>query len=338
MQLVPWLFVAFCAALPQERPQQEERRSPTGDGQPSPAPLSPAPKSPEDIRKPMKYEHEPDLANIAYGPHERHTLDLWKAPSDKPAPLLIYYHPGGFGHGDKSWISPILVATCLERGISVATANYRYSSQAQYPASFEDSARALQFLRLHAREYHLDPQRVAVEGGSAGGIISFWIGFHDDRADPHSGDPVKRQSTRVSVIGAVDGVCSLDPRFIAKLLDEESARLVSRMALWQLFGLERDEDPLRAERAFPLFEDSSAINFIRAGAPPAFLYYHAPLRPLEQADRSERVHHIRHGLAIKQRMDQLHIECVVRDPSQYPGPDRTERIYRDMVEFFLKYL
>jgi len=296
-----------------------------------------ATKNPGNQRKPIQYEHAPDFANVPYGPHERNVLDLWKAKSDKPAPLAIYYHPGGFSLGDKTWIPTAFLETCLKNGISVATANYRYSFQAHYPAQFDDSARALQFLRLHAKEYNIDPKRVTVQGASAGGIISMWLGFRDDMADPHSDDPVKRQSTRLPVIGAVDGQCSMDPRLIAKVVDEESARIMWRLALWQLFGAGKNEDPFKAERFFPLFEDSSAINFIKPGAPPAFLYYHAPLRPLAQADQSERVHNIRHGLAVKERMDKLGIECVVCDSSHYNNAERATQLNRDMVAFFLKY-
>lgn len=295
------------------------------------------PKKPEDPRKPIQYAHPPDLADVPYGPHQRNKFDFWKAKSDKPTPLAIYYHPGGFSLGDKTGIPTAFLEACLKKGISVATANYRYSFQAHYPAPFDDSARALQFLRLHAKEYNIDPKKVAANGASAGAGISMWLGFKDDMADPKSDDPVLRQSTRLTVLAAVDGQCSYDPRLIAKLIDEDTARLITRMALWQLFGLDKNEDPFKAERAFPLFEDSSAINHLKAGAPPAFLYYHAPLTPLPIKVQADAVHNIRFGLAVKERMDKLGIECVVRDPTQYPGADRAQQLNRDIVEFFLKY-
>jgi hypothetical protein len=84
-----------------------------------------------------------------------------------------------------------------------------------------DGARAIQFLRLHAKEWNLDPQAVAAAGGSSGAGISLWIGFHDDLADSTAADPVQRQSTRMSAIGSVDGQASYDPWVIAKLIDEK---------------------------------------------------------------------------------------------------------------------
>jgi acetyl esterase/lipase len=324
--------LAICAGLAQDQPGNAQNlNAPAGNGQK--AAKNQAPK-----KWPQKYTHAPDLADVPYGPHQRNKFDLWRAKSGKPTPLAIYYHPGGFSLGDKSSIPTAFLEACLEKGISVATVNYRYSFQAHYPAPFQDSARALQFLRLHAKEYNVDPKRVTAQGASAGGGISMWLGFKPDMADPKSDDPVQRQSTRLPVIAAVDGQCTYDPRLIAKLIDEDTGRLISRMALWQLFGFDKNEDPFKAEKFFPAFEDSSAINFIKAGAPPAFLYYHAPLEPLPVKIQADAVHNIRHGLAVKERMDKLGIECVVRDSSQYQGATRAEQLNRDMVTFFLKYL
>ena len=173
---------------------------------------------------PRPYTHAPDLSNIAYGPHERNVLDLWKAKSAGPTPLVVHIHGGGFTHGDKSTISAALLELCLRKGISVATINYRYSTQAPYPAPYMDCVRAIQFLRAHAKEWNLNPKLVAATGGSAGAGMSLWIGFHPDMADPASDDPVKRQSTRLTVVGVTNAQVSYDPRFIAKLIDDATSR------------------------------------------------------------------------------------------------------------------
>ena len=102
----------------------------------------------------------PDLVNVRYGPHERNVLDLWKAPpraGTGPTPLVVFFHGGGFIGGDKSSVPAWLVERCLAEGISVASANYRLSTQSPFPAPMLDGARAIQFLRLQAKELGIDP-------------------------------------------------------------------------------------------------------------------------------------------------------------------------------------
>jgi formylglycine-generating enzyme required for sulfatase activity/acetyl esterase/lipase len=288
-------------------------------------------------RAPRPYNHKPDLENVAYGPHPRNMLDLWKANSDRPTPLVVFFHPGGFSLGDKTWISPTLLEACLDKGISVATVSYRYSFQAPWPAQVEDSARAIQFLRLHAQQWNLNPAAVAATGSSAGAGISLRLGFHDDQADPKSDDPLKRQSTGLCVLGFSNGQTTYDPREIAGVIGEENARKMGRMALATLFGLGKDEDVMKAAAAYPLFEDSSGLRHVKRGAPPVFMYYSTPLRPLTPDTPQEEVmHNIRFGMALKERMDNLGISCVLRNVDDYP-PGQGARHQRDMVDFFLKH-
>ena len=48
-----------------------------------------------ESKAPAAYSRAPDLANVAYGSRARQVLDLWKAKSEYPAPLVVYFHPGG---------------------------------------------------------------------------------------------------------------------------------------------------------------------------------------------------------------------------------------------------
>src|SRR5256885_14717759 len=80
-----------------------------------------------------------------------------------------------------------------------------------------DCARAIQVARSKAKEWNLDPRRIAASGGSAGAGTSLWIGFHDDMADPKNSDPVLRESTRLSCMVVFGAQSSYDPRVIKKL-------------------------------------------------------------------------------------------------------------------------
>ncbi|MFV1968550.1 MAG: alpha/beta hydrolase fold domain-containing protein, partial [Pirellulaceae bacterium] len=109
---------------------------------------------------------KPTFAEVRYGPHERNVFDLWQAESDEPAPLVIYYHGGGFRGGDKRSLNGELLKQLLARRISVAAVNYRLSDAAPFPAPMHDCARALQFIRIHAKKYKIAPERIGATGGS----------------------------------------------------------------------------------------------------------------------------------------------------------------------------
>src|SRR5262249_57375692 len=100
-------------------------------------------------------------ASVRYGPHAGNVLDIWKATPRSgaagPTPVVVFFHGGGFRVGDKASISGWLVMKCLDAGISVASANYRLSQTAPFPAPMRDGARAVQFLRFRAPEFGIAP-------------------------------------------------------------------------------------------------------------------------------------------------------------------------------------
>jgi iduronate 2-sulfatase len=147
----------------------------------------------------------PTKVGIKYGDHPRHILDFWQAEADKPTPLVLVIHGGGWRGGSKERMARFADARALlDAGISVAAINYRLMRHAAdvtppVKAPMHDSARALQFIRTQAKAWNIDPTRIGLAGGSAGACTSLWLAYHDDLADPTSDDPVARQSTRRDV-------------------------------------------------------------------------------------------------------------------------------------------
>ena len=277
----------------------------------------------------------PDVRDAKYGPHERNVLDLWKAKSETPTPLVVFIHGGGFQAGDKSNLAPGLLAQCLEAGLSVAAINYRLSHQAPFPAPMLDGGRAVQFLRSKAKDWNLDPARFAATGGSAGAGISLWLAFHDDLADPKGDDPVTRQSTRLACAAVQGAQASYDPRWIEKTI---GGRAHEHPALMPFYGLKPDE--LDSPKAHKLYEEASPINYLTRGDVPVFLFYSEPKGPLPaDAKPGQGIHHPKFGLALKEKMGPLGIECVLRHRDDYKGkPDPADVLHREMVAFFLKHL
>jgi acetyl esterase/lipase len=252
-------------------------------------------------------DRRPTHENVKYGPHARNVMDVWLAKSGKPAPVLVSIHGGGFRGGNKS-VSPDLLRRCLDSGISVVAITYRLSDQAIAPAQFLDSARAVQFIRHNAKEWNLDPKRVAATGGSAGAGLSLWLGFHDDLADPKNEDPVLRQSTRLTCMSVFNGQTSYDPRFIRDLFPGED--VYKESALAKLFDVDLNKlDDLPKEK-YKLFEFVSSINHLTKDDAPAQLIYASKLdTPI--TSQGIGIHHPKFGQALKERMDKLGIECQV---------------------------
>lgn len=292
------------------------------------------------LRRLAPNKPRPDIADLRYGPHKRNVLDVWKARRapgiDRPAPLVIFFHGGGFIGGDKSSVPVWLVDRCLAQGISVASANYRLSTQAPYPAPMLDGARAIQFLRFKAKELGIDPRRIGACGNSAGAGIALWAGFHDDLADSASADPVLRQSSRLACLGLVGAQTSYDPRFIKQLI---GGRAHEHVALRPLFGVHSDTEA-DSPRVHRLYEQSSALNYVSADDPPVILFYFEPDVELPpDAAPGKGIHHPRFGAALKAMLDPLGVECILRHDNDYRDREfPRQAMFGDLVGFLVAHL
>ncbi len=275
--------------------------------------------------------------DVRYGEHERNVLDLYLATSENPTPLVIYIHGGGFRAGDKKGVSAKLVRLLNGAGVSVASLNYPLTDTEHFPRQMHDPAHAVQFLRHHAGKWNLDPERFGATGGSAGAGISLWLGFHDDLAEPSSGDPVARQSTRLTAMAVSGAQISYDPRWIKKHI---GGRAHENAALLPLWGVSPDE--LDSPMAHRVFHDVSPINYLTADDPPVWAVYREPFGELpSNAKPGQGIHHPRFGKELKKRMDALGIECIVKHATDYPGGKmnvwpRAQMDY-DISAFFIRH-
>ena len=108
------------------------------------------------------------MADVPYGPHERNVLDFYQAKSDKPTPLALYIHGGGFRGGSKRSVNQVVLRDLLAAGISVAAIEYRLVPEHPLPIAHHDSLRALQFIRSKATPWKIDrlPQKTRDPPGS----------------------------------------------------------------------------------------------------------------------------------------------------------------------------
>lgn len=272
---------------------------------------------------------DPDHENVRYGPHERNVLDLWLARSTQPAPLVLYIHGGGFRGGDKRSLRADRLKAYLDAGFSVAAINYRLTDTAPAPAAYLDNARALQFLRAGAKKWNLNPRLVASTGGSAGAGTSMWLAFHDDLADPQSEDPIARESTRLTCIAVDNGQSSYDPRFAEKI-GIPRPNFERHVFFFPFYGITAEE--IDTPKAYQRYEEAAPITYLSKDDPPALLNYtYRNEEVTEKTPLGLIVHHPKFGLALKEQMDQLGIECIV----QYAGQPEAKRV--EPVDFIRKH-
>lgn len=249
----------------------------------------------------------PTHANVKYGENKRHLMDVYLAKSNKPTPVLVWIHGGGFRVGDKN-VNQHLLKDCLDHGISLVSIIYRFSDEAIAPASFLDGARAIQFIRHNAKEWNIDPMRIASSGSSAGAGISLWLAFHDDLADPNSADPVLCESTRLKCAAVSDGQCTYDPRVIKQMFPGTNTYLTKPVL--QLFGVEgKDLDNLPPEKA-KIMEECAPINHVTKDDPPVLMIYKSDFdTPI--TTQGIGIHHPKFGTVLKEKMAPLGIECTI---------------------------
>ncbi|MFL3659041.1 MAG: family 16 glycoside hydrolase [Opitutales bacterium] len=272
-------------------------------------------------RKPEVYDAsvpKPTLTEVAYGDHERHVLDFWKADSDRPTPVAFVIHGGGWNGGSKERLHRFAEPNALlAAGISVVAINYRYVSQAveagiepPVKAPLHDAARALQFIRSKADDWGLDKRRIGAAGGSAGACSSLWLAFHDDLANPDSEDPVARESSRLWCAAVNGAQTSLDPK---------------QMKTWtpnsryggHAFGLKKFDSFLEGrDSVLPWISEYSPYALVTKDDPPVYLNY-SNLPELGQ-DQKDPTHSANFGLKLQEHCRETGVDTELVYP-QAPG-------------------
>ena len=160
----------------------------------TPVPGASSSPAPELVRQRIDVEYAAASVN--------QKLDLYLPPTGTgPFPLVVWVHGGGWRNGDKLLPAGAPQFGLLARGYALASINYRFSSEATFPAQIFDVKAATRFLRSHAAEYGLDKNRIAVWGFSAGGHLAALAGTSGGVAaleDTGQGNP--GESSRVQAV------------------------------------------------------------------------------------------------------------------------------------------
>jgi hypothetical protein len=146
-------------------------------------------------------------------------------------------------------------------------------------------------------------------------------------ADPQNGDPVLRESTRLSCMVVFGAQSSYDPRVIKKLV---GGRAHEHIALPGFYGIKSEE--FESEKAYKLYEAASAINYLTKDDPPVYAFYNEPRKLPDNPKPGQGIHSVNFGTYLKEKMDALGIECVVRHQDE--GVD----LAKETIAFLKKHL
>jgi acetyl esterase/lipase len=177
--------------------------------------------------------------------NQRLLLDMARPKGDGPFPAVICIHGGGFRAGDRHGYDG-LVKQLATRGYVAATVEYRLAPKYPFPAAVHDVKAAVRWMRANAAKYHVDPNRIGVMGGSAGGHLVHFLGVTGDvkmfEGDGGNPDQSSRVQCVVSYFGPSDFTKSYGksvdaaevlPLFLGGNLDQQRQRhIVSSPLYW----------------------------------------------------------------------------------------------------------
>ena len=162
------------------------------------------------------------------------TMDVFTPTKNANHAAVIVCISGGWV-SNHDLIQPIFVTEFIHRGYTTFAVVHGSQPKFTIPECVADINRAVRYIRAHADEFKIDPNRIGITGASAGGHLSLMAGCCDDTCDPKAGDRVDRASSRVQAVA-----CFFPPTDFLNL----------RQAGHQVAG-HRAQPPVQAAVRFP---------------------------------------------------------------------------------------
>jgi len=127
------------------------------------------------------------------------TFDVFTPKTGAHGAAVIWTVSGGWMSNHDS-INTDFLKEPLSRGYTVFAVVHGSQPKYTIPEAVADMNLAVRYIRSHAADFKIDPNRIGISGGSAGGHLSLMLGTAGDAGDPNSKDPVARTSSRVQAV------------------------------------------------------------------------------------------------------------------------------------------
>jgi acetyl esterase/lipase len=127
------------------------------------------------------------------------TMDVFTPTKDARGIGVIFVVSGGFFSSHEA-INSAFVQPLIDRGFTVFAVVHGSQPRYTVPEIIQDMNRAVRFIRHHAKNHGINPDRIGIYGGSAGGHLAMMLGTAGDKGDPNAKDPVDREWSRVQAV------------------------------------------------------------------------------------------------------------------------------------------
>jgi len=257
-------------------------------------------------------------------------LDIYVPPQGAgPFPVVLWY--GGIWVSSKGVpdLNSFFPSHCAIIGVETRGMQDATKDKIDPPISavLLDARRAVQFVRMHAAEWNLDPQKIAVAGGSQGTLPALYVACSGEKADPSSTDPIVRISTKVTCVGAWRSQPSIDPKVMQEWVPGVE---------WgaPALGCSFAESLQKRDQLLPVISRWSPDALVNKDTSPIFFQNEWGLtKPADVQEANYRVHSPRWGLGF-QKVAESRGATVYCDYPGSPAPGK----YKDMWDFLVKEL
>jgi acetyl esterase/lipase len=263
------------------------------------------------------------------------TMDVFSPKKDANGAGIVFVVSGGWysDHNGINGAIPLYIQPLLDKGYTVFAVVHGSNPKYAIPEILDDLNRSVRFIRHNAKDYGIDPDRLGITGGSAGGHLSLMQGCAGKEGDPKAADPIDRESSRVQA------VVSFYPPTDFLNWGEPGKVMLGTHPIVPLKGAFDFYHLDRKTNSFELITDEmkreeigreiSPINHVAKDNPPTLIIHgdKDALVPLEQSERME----------AKLKEAGVPSELIIKHGGGHDGALVKEYLPK-MIEWFDKYL